>query len=67
MNNLLEIKSMNVVSDDKNKEILLEDIDFVIEEPRLVSLMGDSGSGKSLLAYAIMSKESEYKAKKNSK
>ena len=65
MNNLLEIKSMNVVSDDKNKEILLEDIDFVIEEPRLVSLMGDSGSGKSLLAYAIMSKESEYKAKKN--
>jgi len=65
MDNLLEIKSMNVISDDKNKEIFLEDIDLVIEEPKLISLMGDSGSGKSLLAYAIMSKENEYRARKN--
>ena len=63
---LLNSSSTTLLSFKEDRlETLLEDIDFVIEEPKLVSLMGDSGSGKSLLAYAIMSKESEYKAKKN--
>ena len=65
MNELLEIKSMNLISNDEHKEIFLEDVDFIIKESNLISLMGDSGSGKSLFAYAIMSKENEYQVKKD--
>jgi len=65
MNKLLEIKSMNLISNDEHEKMFLEDVDFIIKEPKLISLMGDSGSGKSLFAYALMSKENEYQVKKN--
>ena len=65
MSKLLEIQSMNLISNDEHEEMFLESVDFTIKESKLISLMGDSGSGKSLFAYAIMSKEKEYRIKKD--
>ena len=60
MTNLLEIKSIKITSKNNNSEVLLKDSDFTIEKGKVVSIVGQSGTGKSLFAYAIMGKEFIY-------
>ena len=67
MTNLLEIKSIKITSKNNNSEVLLKDSDFTIEKGKVVSIVGQSGTGKSLFAYAIMGKEFIYNAKKEYK
>lgn len=47
MTNILEVSNLSVV--DKDKEKLLDDISFSIEKGSSLGIIGESGSGKSLL------------------
>ena len=63
MKKVLEVKKLNIISNDSN-ETLLKDINLEISKPSIVSVMGESGSGKSLLALSLLSKEFFYNVKK---
>lgn len=55
--NLLEVENLSVgpdVPDGENAGNLLEDISFSLESSRIVGIIGESGSGKTLLARALV-------------
>ena len=54
MNDLLSIKNLFLSIDSENQEEILKDVSFDIEESEVVSLIGESGSGKSLTALSII-------------
>ena len=54
MNNLLSIKNLFLSIDSENQEEILKDVSFDIKESEVVSLIGESGSGKSLTALSII-------------
>jgi len=54
MNSLLSIKNLFLSIDSENKEEILKDVSFDIKESEVVSLIGESGSGKSLTALSII-------------
>lgn len=64
MSSVIKIKSMNIYSNDEFKNILLEEVNLEIEAPCLISIMGESGTGKSLFGYSLLSKEFLYSASK---
>lgn len=49
---MLTVKNLNVVSKSNTK--ILEDISFTLEDGKTLCILGQSGSGKSVLAYSIM-------------
>lgn len=51
MKNMLRVNNLKISSD---KKILVNGIDFEIEKNQILSIIGQSGSGKSLTATAIM-------------
>ena len=54
MNDLLSIKNLFLSIDSENQEEILKDVSFDIKESEIVSLIGESGSGKSLTALSII-------------
>ncbi len=48
---LLEVKNLNVFYNDKH---VLKDVNFEVDEKEIFSIIGESGSGKSTIAKAIM-------------
>ena len=54
MNDLLSIKNLFLSIDSENQEEILKDVSFDIKESEVVSLIGESGSGKSLTALSII-------------
>ena len=54
MNDLLSIKNLFLSIDSENEEEILKDVSFNIKESEVVSLIGESGSGKSLTALSII-------------
>ena len=54
MNNLLEVKNLCLKIKSNKDEEVLKDISFNIRESEVVSLIGESGSGKSLTALSII-------------
>lgn len=52
MNNILEIKNLNI--SDINANVLLESININVPTHSICSILGNSGSGKSLLISSIM-------------
>ena len=54
MNNLLELKNLCLKIKSNKDEEVLKDISFNIKESEVVSLIGESGSGKSLTALSII-------------
>ncbi|NSW88857.1 ABC transporter ATP-binding protein [bacterium] len=64
MGSVIQIESMNVYEDDETSSPLLLDINIEIEKPSIVSVTGESGTGKSLLAFSLLSKEYLYNAYK---
>ena len=54
MNNLLSIQNLFLSIDSENEEEILKDISFNIKESEVVSLIGESGSGKSLTALSVI-------------
>ncbi|MGN8646443.1 ATP-binding cassette domain-containing protein [Gracilibacillus sp. HCP3S3_G5_1] len=53
MNTILTVKGLSVYHQ-QSEHYLLEDIDFRLSEGQVLALVGASGSGKSLLAQAIL-------------
>lgn len=53
MNNILELKSIDVINTSNNKKIL-NNISLTIRENKILGIVGESGSGKSILAKTIM-------------
>lgn len=54
MNDLLSIQNLFLSIDSENEEEILKDISFNIKESEVVSLIGESGSGKSLTALSVI-------------
>tara|TARA_B100001175_G_scaffold43668_1_gene32853 strand:+ start:377 stop:1972 length:1596 start_codon:yes stop_codon:yes gene_type:complete len=54
MNNLLTIKNLYLKIKSNQNEEILKNISFNIQESEVVSLIGESGSGKSLTALSII-------------
>ncbi len=54
MNNILEIKDLCISINSNIEENVLKNINFNIKESQIVSLIGESGSGKSLTALSII-------------
>ena len=54
MNNLLSIKKLSLSINSEDQEEILKDVSFDIKESEVVSLIGESGSGKSLTALSII-------------
>ena len=54
MNDLLSIKNLSLSIDSEDEEEILKDVSFNIKESEVVSLIGESGSGKSLTALSII-------------
>ena len=52
MKTILEIKNLNIKI--KNKISILKDINLEIKESQTLALVGQSGSGKSMLAHSIL-------------
>jgi len=51
--NLLEVRNLTI-ENPKTKERLIKNISFDIKEPTILGVLGESGSGKSLLCKAIL-------------
>lgn len=52
---ILEVNNLNVFFKDKNKDVqILKDISFKIEKNQCLGILGESGSGKSMLWKSIM-------------
>jgi peptide/nickel transport system ATP-binding protein len=62
MANVIEIKSMSISFRNNPTKPILQNINFLISSPTLVSIMGESGAGKSLFGFSILSKEYLYEA-----
>ena len=54
MNNLLKIKNLCLNIKSNSDEEILKNISFEIKKSEVVSLIGESGSGKSLTALSII-------------
>ena len=54
MNDLLQVKNLCLNIRSHSEEEILKDISFTIKESEVVSLIGESGSGKSLTALSII-------------
>ena len=54
MNNLLTIKNLYLKIKSNQNEEILKNISFNIQESEVVSLIGESGRGKSLTALSII-------------
>ena len=54
MNNLLSIKKLSLSINSEDEEEILKDVSFDIKESEVVSLIGESGSGKSITALSII-------------
>ena len=67
MTNIIQIESMNIYENNNLSNVLLSDINIKIEKPSMVSIMGESGTGKSLFAFCLLSKEYIYNANKKYK
>lgn len=62
MDNVIKIKSMNISLGSDFRNSILENVDFEISSPTMVSIMGESGVGKSLFGFSLLSKEGLYGA-----
>ncbi len=49
-NNVLEVKNLNIFSQDKH---LIKDVSFEVEKGKIVCLIGQSGSGKTITALSV--------------
>jgi len=65
MSYLVEIKNMKLYSEGDSSNTILEDIDFVLNENLMVSIIGESGAGKSLFGFSLLSKEFVYNMNKD--
>ena len=54
MNKLLDVKNLYLSIESENETEILKDINFSINESEILSLIGESGSGKSLTALSII-------------
>ena len=54
MNDLLQVKNLCLNIRSHAEEEILKDISFTIKESEVVSIIGESGSGKSLTALSII-------------
>ena len=54
MSNLLKVKNLYLKIKSNQNEEILKNISFNIEKSEVVSLIGESGSGKSLTALSII-------------
>tara|TARA_A100001234_G_scaffold117867_2_gene103456 strand:- start:54216 stop:55664 length:1449 start_codon:yes stop_codon:yes gene_type:complete len=64
MKNYLDIRKLTISIDEKK---IIDDADLLVARPCKIAIIGKSGSGKSLLAYAILGFENEYNAEKQYK
>ncbi len=54
MKNILEVKGLNsIISTSRNNVFVLNDITFSIPKGKIIGIIGESGSGKTQLMYAI--------------
>ena len=65
MDNVIKIKSMNIFLGPDLTNPILKNVDFEITSPTMVSIMGESGVGKSLFGFSLLSKEELYGATKD--
>jgi ABC-type glutathione transport system ATPase component len=65
MDNVIKIKSMNIFLGPDLTNPILKNVDFEIASPTMVSIMGESGVGKSLFGFSLLSKEELYGATKD--
>ncbi len=54
MNKLLEVKNLSLSIESENEDKILKDVSFSIYRSEILSLIGESGSGKSLTALSII-------------
>lgn len=54
MNKILEIKNLDIRIETKENKQIVENINLEIKEAQTVALVGQSGSGKSMLAHSIL-------------
>ena len=53
MKTIIDVQNLSVLHSRENKQIL-EDINLTIDESKIIGLIGESGSGKTVLAHAII-------------
>jgi len=66
MSYLIEIKNMKLYPKDNCSKPLLENINFKLNKNSIISIIGESGSGKSLFGFSLSSKEYLYNVIKES-
>ena len=66
MSYLIEIKNMKLYPKDNCSKPLLENINFKLNKNSIISIIGESGSGKSLFGFSLSSKEYLYNVTKES-
>ena len=66
MSYLIEIKNMKLYPMDNCSKPLLENINFKLNKNSIISIIGESGSGKSLFGFSLSSKEYLYNVTKES-
>lgn len=51
--NILEVKGLRI-EEEKNKKILVGNINFEVEKGKITCIVGESGSGKTITAMSII-------------